>query len=78
MKLAQNRILSQKNRISLRELCEEEMTNRQALGYLLLACKQLGMTKEEATKICQEMEYLFDALTEEEAEEQGWGWYRAM
>ncbi|WJQ00993.1 hypothetical protein QT234_03780 [Geobacillus stearothermophilus] len=43
-----------------------------------MACKQLGMTKEEATKICQEMEYLFDTLTEEEAEEQGWGWYRAM
>lgn len=53
------------------------MTNRQALGYLLLACKKLGMTKEEAKKICEKMEYLFDALTEEEAEEKGWEWYRS-
>ncbi|TCK01380.1 UNVERIFIED_ORG: hypothetical protein BDK47_11671 [Anoxybacillus amylolyticus] len=53
------------------------MTNRQALGYLLLACKQLGMTKTEAEKICEEMEYWFDTLTEEEAEEKGWAWYQS-
>ena len=51
------------------------MDNRQAIGYMLLACKRAKMTKEQAKKLYGEMYYLFDIKTEEEAEEQGHEWY---
>lgn len=51
------------------------MTNREAIGYMLLACKNAGMTREQAKKLYSEMYYLFDIKTEEEAEEQGLEWY---
>lgn len=51
------------------------MDNKQALGYMLLACKRLGYTKEQAEKLYREMYYQFDMKTEEEAEEQGFEWY---
>ena len=51
------------------------MDNKQALGYMLLACKELGYTKEQAEKLYREMYYQFDMKTEEEAEEQGLEWY---
>lgn len=56
----------------------ENMDNRQALGYMLLALKRLGYSKEEAKKIYREMYYLFDIYTEEEAEEKGFDWYRSI
>lgn len=54
------------------------MDNRQALGYVFLALKRLGYSKEEAKKIYREMYYLFDIYTEEEAEEKGFDWYRSI
>ena len=53
----------------------EDMENRQALGYALLAMKYLGYSKEEAKKVVDEMVYFFDVLTPEEAEEVGFEWY---
>lgn len=54
------------------------MDNRQALGYMLLACKQLGYSKEKARKLLGQMYYMFDIKTEDEAEEQGFEWYRSL
>lgn len=54
------------------------MDNRQAVGYMLLALKRLGYSKEEARKIYREMYYLFDIYTEEEAEEKGFHWYHSL
>ena len=51
------------------------MTNPQAIGYMLLACREAGMTREQAKKLYSEMYYLFDIKTENEAEEQGFDWY---
>lgn len=54
------------------------MDNRQAIGYLLLACKELGMSKEEAQKLYGAMYGAFDMKTEEEAEQQGHDWYNSL
>lgn len=54
------------------------MNNRQAIGYMLLACKQLGYSKPEARKLFREMYSLFDLKTEEEAEKQGYEWYYSL
>lgn len=54
------------------------MDNRQATGYMLLACKQAGMTKEQTKKLFGEMYRLFDMKTEGEAEEQGFDWYYSL
>ncbi|MYL36048.1 hypothetical protein GLW05_20975 [Pontibacillus yanchengensis] len=53
------------------------MDNRQAIGYMLLACKRAGYSKEQAKELFGEMYYLFDIKTEEEAETQGFGWYHS-
>lgn len=50
------------------------MTNSQAIGYMLVACKNLKIDKKTASKLESEMNYLFDMLTEEEAEELGDKW----
>lgn len=54
------------------------MDNRQALGYMLLACKELNMSKEETNKIYGAMYYQFDFKTEEEAEEKGFQWFNNL
>jgi hypothetical protein len=54
------------------------MDNRQAIGYMLLACKRLGYTKERTRELFGEMYYLFDIYTEEEAEEKGFDWYHSL
>lgn len=51
------------------------MDNRQAIGYMLLACRDAGLTHEQAQAIYKAMYLLFDLKTEEEAEEQGRAWY---
>ena len=51
------------------------MYNKQAIGYMLLACERAEMTKEQAKKLYSEMYYLFDTKTEEEAEQLGFEWY---
>ena len=51
------------------------MDNRQAAGYMLLACNRAGLTREQAKEIYMEMLYLLDIKSEEEAEEQGHKWY---
>ncbi|SDC60364.1 hypothetical protein SAMN05421734_1135 [Pelagirhabdus alkalitolerans] len=51
------------------------MDNKQALGYLLLACKELGLTKEEVHKLRREMYVQFDLKDPEEAEKFGHEWY---
>lgn len=50
------------------------MNNDQALGYMLLACKELGIDKKVANDLKREMMYQFDMKTEEEAEERGFKW----
>jgi hypothetical protein len=50
------------------------MDNYQALGYLLLACKNQKIDKETARKLMGSMKYMFDLKTEVEAEEQGFYW----
>ena len=47
------------------------MNNSQALGYMMLACKEAGLSKEVADKVYREMYWMFDMKTEKEAEEQG-------
>ena len=54
------------------------MDNRQATGYMLLACKQAELTKEQTKKMFGEMYYLFDVKMEEEAEKQGFDWYYSL
>jgi hypothetical protein len=47
------------------------MTNREAIGYLLLACKELNLDKETVKSLRRAMYWQFDMKTEAEAEEQG-------
>lgn len=53
------------------------MDNRQAIGYMLLACKEVGLSKEEAKKLYAAMYVEFDLKSEAEAEaeEKGFEWY---
>lgn len=51
------------------------MTNREAIGYMLCAAKEAGLTKEQVMKMRSSMYYMFDCKTEGEAEEQGHNWY---
>ncbi|MCD5326156.1 MULTISPECIES: hypothetical protein [Pontibacillus] len=51
------------------------MDNRQAAGYMLLACQRAGLSKEKTKELYSTMYFMFDVKTEEEAEEQGLGWY---
>lgn len=51
------------------------MDNRQALGYMLLACKRLNLDKEQVQELFREMHTEFDFKTEEEAEEMGFKYY---
>jgi hypothetical protein len=52
-----------------------KMNNRQAIGYLLVACKEAELDKETIKKLRNAMYHLFDVKTEEEAEEQGHKFY---
>jgi Holliday junction resolvasome RuvABC DNA-binding subunit len=45
------------------------MTNEAAIGYAILALKELGYSEEEIRKIEKEMLYFMDMKTEEEAHE---------
>lgn len=54
------------------------MDNYQAIGYMLLACKEAGYTKEQAREIYKNMYYMFDMKTEAEAEKQGFDWYNNL
>lgn len=54
------------------------MDNQQAIGYMLLACQRAGFDKETTRRVYREMYYLFDILTEEEAEERGHAWYHNL
>ena len=54
------------------------MDNRQALGYMLLACKDLQLDKETVRKLNRAMYVQFDLKTEEEAEEKGFDWYHSL
>ncbi|MGM0941357.1 MAG: hypothetical protein ACQEWU_10400 [Bacillota bacterium] len=51
------------------------MDNRQAIGYMLMACKESGLSKDDAKKLYGEMHYQFDLKTPDEAEEKGFEWY---
>ena len=46
------------------------MTNREALGNMLLACKEVGLDKETVRKLRNSMYYQYDIKTEDEAETQ--------
>jgi hypothetical protein len=54
------------------------MDNRQAIGYMLLACKEVGLDKETAKKLYGAMYWQFDMKTEEEAERLGFEWYYSL
>lgn len=54
------------------------MDNRQAIGYMLLACKKLGYTKDQVRELYREMYFEFDFKTEEEAEKIGHEWYVSL
>jgi hypothetical protein len=47
------------------------MDNRQAMGYMLLVCKELNLDKETFKKIRGEVHHNFDVYTEEQTEEKG-------
>lgn len=53
------------------------MKDRLILGYMLLACKQLNYTKEEARDLLGEMSILLETKTDEEIEE-GFQWYMEL
>lgn len=65
-------------RVSIHMKRGKNMDNNQALGYMLLACQQLGYTKEQARKLYAAMYFAFDVKTEEEAEEKGFEWYHGL
>lgn len=50
------------------------MTNDQAQGYVLLACKELGIGREQAKQLIYAMESQFDYCAEREAREKGFDW----
>ncbi len=50
------------------------MNNDIIKGYVILALKNLGYKAEEIDKVLNELYYLFDTKTEEEAEE----YYRSL
>lgn len=50
------------------------MTNDQAQGYVLLACKELGINREQAEQLIYAMEGQFDYYAEQEAREKGFDW----
>lgn len=50
------------------------MTNEEAQGYVLMACKALKISREQAEKLIYEMEYQFDMLTGNEAKTRGFDW----
>lgn len=54
------------------------MDNRQALGYMLLACKKLNLPKEQVRELYRQMYWEFDFKTEEEAEEMGFQYYHDL
>lgn len=54
------------------------MDNKQALGYMLLACEELGYNKEQAKQLYSAMYYQFDIYTEHEAEKKGHCWYHGL
>lgn len=54
------------------------MTNRQAIGYMLLACKKANLEKETVKKLFEEMYMEFDFKTESEAESIGFEWYYTL
>lgn len=50
------------------------MTNDQAQGYVLLACKELGIGREQAEQLIYAMGSQFDYYAEQEAGEKGFDW----
>lgn len=54
------------------------MDNKQALGYMLLACKDGNLDKKLTRKLLKSMMYHFDIKTETEAEKQGFDWYYSL
>ncbi|GAE37596.1 hypothetical protein [Halalkalibacter akibai] len=53
------------------------MNDRTILGYILLACKKLNYTKEEARKLIAEVSILLITKTDEELED-GFQWYKEL
>ncbi|WP_216830754.1 hypothetical protein [Alkalihalobacterium elongatum] len=44
------------------------MDNREALGYMLLACKELGYSKSQVRLLLREMSYMILTKTVEDTE----------
>lgn len=52
------------------------MDNDEAIGYMLMACKSAGISKQQARKIYAHMMGNFDLYTETEAEKNGHRWLK--
>lgn len=50
------------------------MDNHQAIGYMLLACKEIGLDEKTVSKLYKNMYWQFGMKTETEAEKQGRKW----
>lgn len=46
-----------------------KMTNDSVRGYVILAMKNLGYEKEKIEEVIDELHYIFDTVSEEEAEQ---------
>lgn len=51
------------------------MDKNQALGFMLIACEKIGLSKNQASQLFETMSLQFDLKTEVEAEEQGFNWF---
>jgi hypothetical protein len=54
------------------------MMNREAVGYLLCATKELGLDKKTVESLYSMMYRMFDMKTEYEASEQGIEYYYSL
>lgn len=52
------------------------MTEEEAIGYLLVACKRWDVNLIDTGAIMKEMRQAFGELTPEEAVQQGFEWYQ--
>lgn len=50
------------------------MNHKQTIGYMLLACKQVGMNKKTTNRLLKAMEVQLSTKTETDAETEGFEW----
>lgn len=55
-----------------------QMDRQQALGYMLLACRDMGLSSEQVKQLYSSMKGQFDIKTAVEAEVEGVDWFRSI